>query len=1248
MSIFRETLQKDIKTSLENRQKAMTGRSTGDIQYLNSRNVWIRMASSVDVNGTSTLAKQYVLQGGSLYNTNINTSFGRISKKTLRSGIVEKFTDGGAYNISGSNSPYRLGIRPMPGITSVEIKSKSAYGSLREATVNFQCWDIAQLDDLELLYMRPGYTVLLEWGWAPYLDTNGKYEPTFTDFYTDTILDAKQKDRTQIFKDLFNKCTKHGGNYDAIFGYVKNYNWSARADGGYDCSTTIITTGEVIESIKVNYVRKDLERFKMYDTGSKGNGFLNSLFSGSAQGNTPSAKFAEHYQKNTLAGVWAELNYKLKDSYATLSPLGSAIVGNKTAPGVGDKYNILEFKGLTNYGDFNSFIEPGSPLKTFITLEAAFDVINKFILTEAKGDNQSLIKLSTKVGGVGSANLQCVAHPTQISIDPTVCMIKSPLWYKEISPKITTTTSGAAATVNTEADTIAQELINASVDRGGNNEVIEDDFLTSIKKIKNSILFTVIDNIFKNGKLTDGTPTGTFNYPRGSANGEGLAGLIYEQFVKEGADTKTIGPLKNYKQYTRKLVSLYYIYLMQKHLATAGVPLEVQVTLTGRTSSPLTTILANRNPSLYFENISEITTPSSRVVFDSEAKTSYKETIYDLNGDIGAITIGTLTQAQQTAAAIVLNTAEAVGIIGQMEKLTQEFFVKSYPPNLPAPPQDCIDAELGYIGNIYVSLDYLYRQSLNTSLEASDTKEKNEINLYSYVKGVMSGIQVSIGNLNNFEIHVDPIDNNVARVIDINYTERSAPPPLFGLEVHNLNSIVRSYNLQSQIFPNQSAIIAIGSQAQGGGQGAIQNKTMVSFNNGITDRILGDKTDPDDKAPTLKDLAVLLSSIIVLYATFGATIPPGQTNNINFSEAISRAKNALRDLIVYFQIKDDSPSANRNILPFKFSFDMDGIGGLVIGNLFKIKPDDVIPKGYRGGTAGVGVDLVQTITGISHTLQNNDWVTKVDALNIILDRSPGCLDVSNLGILIKDAVDVIINSGLGLGLPTGGGGGTIVTGGVCGGADTNTVDTVYPRSVRYQNGPASVIVLPTNPPTVSINLSTLSLVSFIQTIVTPLQYVKAAERVINKLALGASNDNKKKILISAFAISRKEQRGPNNGFKGFNNNISGIESSGFKVYSASEVDGKVQAREGGTGILKDYYSFTSLDAGLVPLISSIMERNMFATGGTEGEWAWRWFRDWNGYGGRKKPNYISDCDIINNTMPLFTEASNAVLPLTIF
>ena len=1236
MSIFRESFQKDIKVSLEKRQEAMTKRSTTDIQYLNSRNSWIRMCSSVDVNNDGgKLASQYVLQGGTLQ----SGSF------ALKSGIGTSANN--AYSTTTpSNTPHRLGIRPMPGITNVEVKSKSAYGSLREATVSFQCWDVKQLEDLELLYMRPGYTVLVEWGWTPYLDKNGSYQPTFTDFYSNNILNATIKDRTKIFQDLYDNCTKYGGNYDAIFGYVKNYQWSAREDGGYDCQTTIISTGEVIESIKVNYVRGDLKSLKMYDTGSIGFGFLDELFN--SQGNTKSTQFAEHYQKNVLAGIWAELNYKLKDPNAPLSTSGSQILSKKNV--------ILDLPGLTNYGNFDTFIQPGSKLKTYITLEAAFDIINKYVLVKSLNDQEPLVKLTTKTetySGNSAQDLLCVAHPIQISVDPTVCMIKNDLWINTIANAVSGAVAPVSNILDTQADTIIREIdlasvnqanpkasppdtnINALSEAGG--EVDGASFLAAVAKVTagGAPLFELI-----NKKIQAGIVGQNRQY------NNGLAGWIDAEFTQGSGTTQGAGQsygntpevaAANNGSITATgifddyFTSIWYVYkIAQEIKKIPGYTISINLTNTGTsTTTTLESILGSATPQNRYELYAltkTATTPLAQVVVNPNNSRSLT---FKSNYKFTSISISAPAASAAAATALVLNAGDATNIIKSLNTLDQQFFLNGDSKT-----------ELGVIGNIYVSLDFLYRQSLNVSLEASDTKEKNEINLYSYVKGIMSGIQVAIGNLNNFEIHVEPVDNK-ARVIDINYTNNGKVDynKLFKLEVQNLNSVVRNYTLQSQIFPNQSSIIAIGSQVKAG-QSGIQNKTLTGFNTGLIDRIVGDKVDPfndSGNSYTEETLATGLAGIIVLYASLGVPIDPNTTNNLNIGEYISRAKNALRDLIVYFQQIYNSPGSNRNILPFKFSFEMDGVGGLVIGSLFRID-EEILPKGYQGKTAGV--QLAQTITTIAHSISNNDWTTKIDALNLILDRKDSTFDFSKLPALIIQAAQVIINSG---GIV--GGGGNNNPSEVCYGASTDTVNTVYPKSVKF-GGNAAVLVLPTTSPTISISKNSLNVVAYKETIVTPAEYVAAVERVIEKLAAGATPANKKKILISAYAISRSEQGGPNGGFRGFNNNISGIESDGFKVFTATDVNGKVEATEGGTNLKKYYYSFSSLDAGLVPLISTIMNRNMFATGNSAGEWAWRWYRDWNGFGARTKKDYVSDCDVVNSVITNYNFAANIIPSLT--
>ena len=176
MSIFRETFEPFVKDELKRRQAGMLTRNPSFLHQLNSRSAWVRMTSGVNVKDskgfiTNELAKKYVLQGGIL-NVNTTTQGDKVTDIfALKSGLggasnsYSNLTVGGATN--------RLGIKPMPGITNVSIQSKGAYGSLQEATVSFVCWDIKQLEELELLYMRPGYTVLFEMGWD-YARANGE------------------------------------------------------------------------------------------------------------------------------------------------------------------------------------------------------------------------------------------------------------------------------------------------------------------------------------------------------------------------------------------------------------------------------------------------------------------------------------------------------------------------------------------------------------------------------------------------------------------------------------------------------------------------------------------------------------------------------------------------------------------------------------------------------------------------------------------------------------------------------------------------------------------------------------------------------------------------------------------------------------------------------------------------------------------------------------------------------------------
>lgn len=161
-------------------------RDNNNILYLANKTAWVRLVSSVDIidqqdqnyfkttlgvniQDKTTLAKEFVLFGGTSKYLNKNSY-------QIRSGIGKD----GAYGMLGNDEIKKYGYKPMPGITSVNIETQGRLGSVRAATVNFKCWDKNQLDIIDALYFKLGFTMFLEWGhtyFYPSFENNQKVDP---------------------------------------------------------------------------------------------------------------------------------------------------------------------------------------------------------------------------------------------------------------------------------------------------------------------------------------------------------------------------------------------------------------------------------------------------------------------------------------------------------------------------------------------------------------------------------------------------------------------------------------------------------------------------------------------------------------------------------------------------------------------------------------------------------------------------------------------------------------------------------------------------------------------------------------------------------------------------------------------------------------------------------------------------------------------------------------------------------------
>jgi len=233
-------------------------RNNDDIVYLANKTSWIRMISSVQVinedqkyfnerfptlqlSQPDDLAKRFVLFGGVSENNN--------NAYTLRSGISGQ---NAAYSPLGEPEINKYGYRPMPGITDASIETQGRLGSIRMATINFKVWDKYQLDIIDALYFKLGYTMFLEWGHTVYYDNDEKLQKSE---YVQIDPFEKGIKKEKILRQIAQNVDKTNGNYDGMLGMCTNFNFSYNQEGGFDCTVKIIALGALADSTKLNQTK---------------------------------------------------------------------------------------------------------------------------------------------------------------------------------------------------------------------------------------------------------------------------------------------------------------------------------------------------------------------------------------------------------------------------------------------------------------------------------------------------------------------------------------------------------------------------------------------------------------------------------------------------------------------------------------------------------------------------------------------------------------------------------------------------------------------------------------------------------------------------------------------------------------------------------------------------------------------------------------------------------------------------------
>jgi hypothetical protein len=143
------------------------------------------------------------------------------------------------------------GFVPPPGLISADVKSLNR-GALRDATINLVCHSATQFEIIDQLYLRLGYSMLLEWGWSTYFDNSNNYQNATTQVDVVNKFLTTGTDQKSLLEEIQKQREASNGNYDAMFGLVKNFSWNLEKDGSYNITLNLVSVGDIIESLKGN------------------------------------------------------------------------------------------------------------------------------------------------------------------------------------------------------------------------------------------------------------------------------------------------------------------------------------------------------------------------------------------------------------------------------------------------------------------------------------------------------------------------------------------------------------------------------------------------------------------------------------------------------------------------------------------------------------------------------------------------------------------------------------------------------------------------------------------------------------------------------------------------------------------------------------------------------------------------------------------------------------------------------------
>jgi hypothetical protein len=316
-------------------------------------------------------------------------------------------------------------------------------------------------------------------------------------------------------------------------------------------------------------------------------------------------------------------------------------------------------------------------------------------------------------------------------------------------------------------------------------------------------------------------------------------------------------------------------------------------------------------------------------------------------------------------------------------------------------PDGAITDNYGKLMNVYFNMTYI----LNSLTDLKD--DEGKVSLIDFLTIFSNGFNNATGNFNRLSPSVDEDTNEIRFIDEVPLPDRNAILQSQGKSIEEAfftlfgyfpytdkdgedkakAGIVRDISLTTTITPNLASMITIGAQANGYITGQ-DSTALSSINKGLKDRVkpvIQDAGKKDIEQPP-QPLNVQYADQINAFLNFIAKI--GSVNGAYpgwDQDAIDAYRNTNNAFVEYDQYlatstaqkldpKKPIGSPTIGFLPFDLTLTIDGLSGMKVYQKYIIDTD-FLPSNYPSS-------LEFLIKGITHTIQNNQWITTLESVAI--------------------------------------------------------------------------------------------------------------------------------------------------------------------------------------------------------------------------------------------------------------------------